>query len=82
MGVKVPTIDIKATGENIKRLMKQNHYTISSLQVELRMANSTLIYCWTRGERLPNANHLLQLARVFGCHIDDILVEEGDFEEE
>lgn len=74
MGSKLPTIDKEQTGENIKRLLKENHMTISQLQLKLEMASATNIYAWCRGEILPSPDRLLHLSLIFGCSIDDILI--------
>ena len=72
----LPIVDSKATGENIKRLMRLKKITISQLQVKLGMASATNIYAWCRGKYVPSTDRLLQLAYIFGCKVDDILVAE------
>jgi len=74
----LPSVDKVKTGENIKRLMRLNHITISQMQLRMEMASATNIYCWCRGEFLPSPDRLLQMARMFNCKIDDILVEMED----
>jgi len=78
--VKLPILDRTATGENIKRLMRLNHITVSQLQMNLGMASATNVYKWCRGEILPSADRLLHLALIFNCHIEDILVTEKERE--
>lgn len=73
---KLPTINKKETGENIKRLMRLNHMSISQLQVELGMASATNIYAWCRGEIIPSADRLVHLSNLLGCTIEEILVIE------
>ena len=74
MGEKLPILDKTATGSNIKRLMRLNHITVSQLQITLGMASATNIYAWCRGEITPSSDRLVQLARIFKCKVDDILV--------
>lgn len=70
----LPSIDKKATGENIKRLMRLNHIVVSQLQLTLGMASATNIYKWCRGELTPSTDRLVHLSRIFDCKIEDILV--------
>ena len=72
----LPIIDNIKTGENIKRLMRLKKITVSQLQMKLGMASATNIYEWCRGRYVPSSDRLLQLAYIFGCKVDDILVAE------
>lgn len=74
---KLPILDRAATGENIKRLMRLNHITVSQLQLRLGMASATNIYAWRRGEIVPSPDRLLHLAYIFGCKVDEILKVES-----
>lgn len=67
-------VDMQATGENIKQLRKQNHYKVFDLATALGLESEQAIYKWQRGQCLPNADNLVRLSILFGCHIDDILV--------
>jgi transcriptional regulator with XRE-family HTH domain len=71
---KLPSIDKKETGENIKRLMRLNHIAITQLQLTLGMSSATNIYKWCRGELTPSSDRLVHLSRIFNCKIEDILV--------
>lgn len=73
----LPILDRKATGENIKRLMRLNHITVSQLQMKLGMASATNIYAWCRGDIVPSPDRLLHLAYIFGCRVDEILKVEN-----
>lgn len=70
----LPSIDKVETGENIKRLMRLNHITVSQLQQLLGVSSATNIYQWCRGEIMPSPDRLVHLSAIFGCKIDDILV--------
>jgi transcriptional regulator with XRE-family HTH domain len=67
-------VDMQATGEKIKQLRKQNHYKVFELATALGLESDQAIYKWQRGQCLPNADNLVRLSILFGCHIDDILV--------
>ena len=74
----LPSFDKRATGENIKRLMRLNHYSVTQLQLELGMSSLTNIYRWCRGELTPSPDRLLHLAKLFNCTVDDILIQKED----
>jgi len=67
-------VDMQATGNKIKQLRKQKHYKVFDLANALGLESEQAIYKWQRGQCLPNADNLVRLSILFGCHIDDILV--------
>lgn len=73
----LPMIDTVATGENIKRLMRLRHLSISQLQIKLGLSSAVSIYSWCRGECVPSPNRLVHLAKIFECTVDEILITEG-----
>ncbi len=70
----IPIVNVKATGENIKRLLIEAGMTVKDLQKIFGFATPQAIYKWIRGEALPTVDNLLILAKVFGVTVDDILV--------
>lgn len=72
----LPVINIKATGENIKRLRKNKGYLVREIQDKFGFANPTAIYRWEDGVCLPSVDNLVGLAMIFGVTIDDLLVKE------
>ena len=70
----IPIVNVKATGENIKRLLEEAGMTVKDLQKIFGFATPQAIYKWIRGEALPTVDNLLILAKVFGVTVDDILV--------
>lgn len=68
------TIDIKASGENIKSLVKQHNLRLADLQVALGFNTPQAIYKWYRGESMPTIDNLIILTELFNCSIDDIIV--------
>ena len=57
-----PTIDLKATGENIIRLRKA-------------FEEPQAIYKWQQGKSLPTVDNLFALSRLFGISMNEILVQ-------
>ena len=72
--MKIPTIDMAATGRNIADLRKQAGMTVSDLQAVLGFNTPQAIFKWIRGDSLPTVDNLVILASVFGVKVDDILV--------
>ncbi len=70
----MPTIDITATGDNIKKMRKAAGLTVKDLQNIFGFGTPQAIYKWQNGTALPTVDNLVVLATVFGCRIDDILV--------
>lgn len=77
-GVRIPVIDLKATGKNIKRIREASGITVRQIQNVLGFSNPQAIYKWQKGECLPTIDNLVILAAVFGVSIDEILVTDEE----
>lgn len=69
-----PTIDLAATGENIRRLRMNAGLSVRELSHALCVADVQAVYKWQRGETLPSLDNLVLLSTVFHVPIDEILV--------
>ena len=76
--VRVPVIDLKATGQNIKRIRQASGVSVRDLQMILGFTNPQAIYKWQNGDSMPSLDNLVILAAVLGVTIDEILVTDGD----
>jgi len=76
--VRVPVIDLAATGQNIKSLRVAAGISVRDLQTILGFTNPQAIYKWQNGDSLPSIDNLVILAAVLGVTVDEILVVEGD----
>lgn len=76
--VKVPVIDLTATGQNIKNLRMAAGISVRDLQNILGFTNPQAIYKWQNGDSMPSIDNLVILAAVLGVTVDEILVVEGD----
>lgn len=74
MNLTYPQIDLKKTGDNIKRLRKAKNLSVSDLQQHFGFESPQAIYKWQWGETLPTIDNLIILAMVFDVRIEDILV--------
>ena len=72
--VKIPVIDMTATGNNIYVLRKKAGLSVKDLQDIFGFANPQAIYKWQNGASLPTIDNMVILAAVFGVRIDDIIV--------
>lgn len=70
----MPTIDMAATGKNIKDMRVAAGISIRSLQDVFGFATPQAIYKWQNGASMPTIDNLVILATVFGCKIDDLLI--------
>jgi len=72
----IPTINLEATGENMRRLMDERNITVKDIARELNLGSLYAIYKWLQGRGLPSVDNLVGLSHVFQVKIDDILVLE------
>lgn len=70
----MPTIDMAATGKNIKNKRMAAGISIRSLQDTFGFATPQAIYKWQNGASMPTIDNLVILAAVFDCKIDDLLI--------
>jgi transcriptional regulator with XRE-family HTH domain len=75
---KVPVIDLRATGRNIKSLRVAAGISVRDLQSILGFTNPQAIYKWQNGDSMPTIDNLVILAAVLGVTIDEILVTDGE----
>lgn len=66
-------IDMKATGERIKQLRKENGLSVKKLSEMFGFEYPQTIYKWEWGESLPTVDNLLFLSQIFNVEIKDIL---------
>ena len=72
----LPKIDVKATGLNIQKLMKDNNISKRELQNTLGFSTPQAIYKWVRGVNMPTLDNLVIIADVLNVTLDDIVVTE------
>ena len=67
------TIDMKATGANIRSYIKSNKMKIADIQSVFGFNTPQAIYTWMRGDTMPMIDNIVVLADVFGVEICDII---------
>lgn len=70
----VPTINMEATGRNIRRLREKEGLTVKDIQDIFGFATPQAIYKWQRGTAMPTLDNLVVLSVVLEVTIDEILV--------
>lgn len=72
-----PTIDLPATGENIRRLRMEKGNTVIELQEYLGLNCPQTVYLWQRGRNLPSVDNLYAISKLWGVSMNDILIEKA-----
>lgn len=72
------SIQQQETGENIRRLLKSNGYTVKDIQEVMGFENPQAVYKWLSGKSLPSLENLLILSKLLNISIENILVIDED----
>lgn len=72
--MNLPSIDMTATGQNIRRLRRQAGLSVKDLQDIFGFATPQAIYKWQQGTALPAIDNLVALAAILRVSLDEILV--------
>jgi transcriptional regulator with XRE-family HTH domain len=75
---KMPTIDLKKTGQNILKMRKEAGISVRELQVMFGFRSPQAIYNWQNGISLPSVDNFIVLAAVLGTTIEEIIAIEGE----
>lgn len=68
----------KETGNNIRKLLSENGYTVKDVQNAMGFENPQAVYKWISGKSLPSLDNIVILSRLLHTNIEDILVIDGD----
>ena len=71
-------IDMKRTGNNIKRMIEAAGYTPRMIQEYLHLSCVQPIYRWYKGLILPTVDHLLSLSELLDVHMEELLVKKDE----
>jgi len=73
-----PSIDLIATGNNIKKIRIACGLSVKDLQNFFGFEQPQAIYKWQWGECLPSVDNLYALSKLFNVPIDKILVGKNE----
>lgn len=68
------TINMPATGANIKNMMKVRNLKVKDVQAVCGFGTPQAIFKWMRGDTMPTIDNMLIIADLFECKMDDIVV--------
>ena len=68
------TINMTATGANIKNMMKVRNLKVKDVQAVCGFGTPQAIFKWMRGDTMPTIDNMLIIAELFDCKMDDIVV--------
>ena len=72
-----PNINMLMTGQRLKKLIFEKGFTVKDIQNHLQLSCPQPVYRWMRGEILPSVDHLYVLSKLFGVHMEDMLVSKN-----
>ena len=75
---KLPTIDLKRTGQNITRMRKKADISVREMQIMFGFTSPQAIYNWQNGISLPSVDNFIVLAAILGTTIEEIIAIEGE----
>ena len=70
------SIDMKETGNNIRKKMMQNGYSVEDIMEITGVSTEQAVYKWLGGKSLPSLETLLVLSRIFNVDVSEVLVVE------
>lgn len=74
MSPDTPTINMAATGANIKALIRARGFTISDVQARCGFHTPQAIFKWMRGDAMPSIDNMVILAHLLDVSIDKIII--------
>lgn len=80
--MKMPRINMAATGQNIVRLREEAGLSVKELQDIFGFTTPQAIYKWQHGVSMPSIDNLVVLAVVFQVSLEDILILDTNQETE
>ena len=74
MSSTMPTINMAATGANIKTLLKARGLKVAHVQNMCGFNTPQAIFKWMRCDAMPSIDNLVILAHLLGVTIDQIII--------
>ena len=74
MSSDTPTINMAATGANIKALIKNKGLKVADIQTIFGFNTPQAIFKWMRGDALPSIDNIVILAHILDVTIDKIII--------
>ena len=74
MSSDTPTINLAATGANIKTLLKNKGLKVADVQFRCGFNTPQAIFKWMRGDAMPTIDNMVILAHLLDVTIDKIII--------
>ena len=74
MSSDTPTINMAATGANIKALIKNKGLKVADVQNRCGFSTPQAIFKWMRGDAMPTIDNMVILAHMLDVSIDKIII--------
>lgn len=68
-----PTINLKETGINLRKIMNKRGISAKDIQGYLKLASVQSVYNWCNGINMPTIDNLYALSQLFQIPIDAIV---------
>ena len=68
-----PSINVKETGINLRRIMDKRGYTVKDVQKYLGLASVQSVYHWINGLSMPSVDNLYALSELLRVPMDGIV---------
>ena len=74
MSTAAPTINMTATGANIRALIKAKGLKVADIQNICGFNTPQAIFKWMRGDAMPSIDNMVILAHLLNVTIDKIII--------
>ncbi len=74
MSTAAPTINMAATGANIRALIKAKGLKIADVQNMCGFNTPQAVFKWMRGDAMPSIDNMVILAHILDVPIDKIII--------
>jgi transcriptional regulator with XRE-family HTH domain len=74
MSSDTPTINMAATGANIKALIRNKGLKVADVQARCGFHTPQAIFKWMRGDAMPTIDNMVILAHMLDVTIDKIII--------
>ncbi len=74
MSLLSPTINMTATGANIRSLIRNKGLKVTDVQNIFGFNTPQAIFKWMRGDAMPSIDNMVILSHLLGVTIDQIII--------
>ncbi len=75
MHLMYPNIDMAASGERIRNVIREKGLTVKDIQEYLHLSCPQPVYRWFNGQIMPSLDHVYALSQLLHVHMEDLLVQ-------